>query len=189
MMKWIFLFVILLLSIPFSFAVDEDCQNISSDILIQLDEEPYIVDKNAFLGILPDAYKTHSVKCWSYVEKQDNLQQTNPQMQEYSETFFSLPKPIESREYFTAQNGVINAYFTQKNLVSYEQFTLGLRCVSEDNGDVIMGEKCITPLYQDMKGVVARSAWATENAEILFIMGLFILIAVIVAGMMWRKIF
>lgn len=183
--------IILLLSIFIllsSFIYGIDCDNLTTDIVISVDSEPYVNKVNDFLATLPVIYKTQIVKCWSYVSSVDGqVQQTNPQKEEYSETFFSLTKKEEPRDYFTAQNGIVNAYFTQKNLVSYTQFILGVRCVSETTGDVIMGEKCITPVYKELKGVTARTVWSVNNMDMLIIFFIFLLIALIFIGMYWRK--
>lgn len=160
--------MILLLMCNIVNAVDLNCSTLPSDIDIQMDSEPYLSSTMSFLAVLPDAYKTDSVRCWSYVRSMNgNYQQTNPQKQEYSKTFFSTAKKQESREYFTAQNGVVNAYFTNKNLVSYTEFVIGMRCVSTTSGDTIIVESCFTPYYDDMRRVSARSVWAVRNMDML----------------------
>jgi uncharacterized membrane protein (DUF485 family) len=123
------------------------------------------------------------------VSKDGQIQQTNPQKTEYSKTFFSRPKRQEDREYFIAQNGMVNVYFTQKNLVAYTTFVLGVKCVSETTGDLIIGEKCITPYYKELAGgVTARSVWAVENMDMLIVLTVVVIILLILLGMFWRNI-
>ena len=167
-------------------AVDINCSSLVSDVIIEIDEQPYFNDVNSFLAVLPNEYKTHSVKCWSYVTRDGQLQQVNPQKTSYSKTFFSLPHQVEDREYFTATNGVVNAYFTKKNLVSYTQFILGVKCVSEVNGDTIIGEKCVTPYYQDLRAVSARSVWGVQNMSMLVPIGVAGILLLMVIGVSWR---
>jgi hypothetical protein len=186
-MKKIFMIGWLFLLVMMGMAFADNCTNLSTQIEIQIDSEPYVNRQVDFLAVLPSGYATQSVKCWTYVKKDGNIQQTNPQPLSYSQTFFSRSKPTETREYFTAQNGMVNAYFTQKNLVAYTQFILGVRCVSDTTGDLLLGEKCITPYYKDLKVVPARSVWAVENMDMLVVLAFVVVILIIFAGAIWRK--
>jgi hypothetical protein len=185
-MKKIILLVLMLF--VFSGVVSAvNCSQLSQNISIDIDEQPYVNEKNDFLAVLPASYRTQSVKCWSYIVKDGQYQQTNPQKTEYSKTFFSTAKATETREYFTAQNGVVNAYFTQKNLVAYTEFVLGVKCVSENTGAMIIGEKCITPYYKELKQVPARGVWAVENMSMLVVITFFVILFIILLGYAFRK--
>jgi hypothetical protein len=180
--------MVCLVAVPFVFA-DSNCTSLPHNITIQIDAEPYISPVVNFMAYLPSAYKTQSVKCWSYVSSvEGNIQQVNPQKTEYSKTFFSFPKSQETREYFTAQNGVVSAYLTNKNLVSYTTFVLGVRCVSENTGDTIIGEKCITPMYNDLKAIPARGVWTVQNMDLIVILIVFGIFALIILFMFWDSI-
>lgn len=185
-MKKILLIILAMLIIPMVYG---ECDNLTTDITISIDSEPYLEKKINFLAVLPTEYKNHVIKCWSYVEREGNIQQLNPQKQEYSRTFFSLAKRVEDREYFSSERGVVNAYFTNKNIVAYTNFTLVLSCVSENTGDTIIGEKCITPVYNDLKQVPARGVWFVQNSETLVVLGVFILVCLIVLVMFKDAIF
>lgn len=176
----------LLLFVNIVYAVN--CSTLDTTISIEIDDKPYIAKQNDFLAVLPVEYRTQSVRCWSYVTADNNLQQTNPQPVDYSKTFFSFAKKTESREYFTAQNGIVNAYFTQKNLVAYTEFVLGVKCVSETTGDIIIGEKCITPYYKEMKSVGTRAVWAVENMDMMVVLLFVIIFLIIFMGYYWRRI-
>lgn len=187
MKKTILLFGLMVLFIA-NIVYGVNCSALVTDIQVDIDDEPYLDDKVDFLGVLPSAYRTQSVKCWSYIKRDDQYQQINPQVKEYSQTFFSRAKETEDREYFTAQNGMVSAYFTDKNLVAYTEFVLGIRCVSENTGDMVEGEKCITPYYKDLKQVPARGVWAVENMEMLVIITIAVIFLLILAGYFYRKI-
>ena len=165
----------------------ENCDNLTTDISLDIDNEPYINEINSFFGILPEAYRTTELKCWSYVYKDNNIQQVNPQKTEYSGVKLPLFKHREeTREYFTSENGVVNAYFTYKNLVAYTTFVLGVKCSLPDNTELI-GEKCITPVYKEVKEPVVRGIWFVENAEMLFILFLVLLIVVMILSVLYRR--
>jgi len=187
MKKLLIIGLLALLFVNIAYA-QTNCSSLDTTIEIDIDDRPYVADQTDFLAILPSSYRTHSMKCWSYVKADNNLQQTNPQPLGYSQTFFSRSKKTETREYFTAQNGIVNAYFTQKNLVAYTEFVLGVRCVSENTGELIIGEKCITPYYKEMKTVTARSVWAVENMHMLIFLAFIVIIIIIFVGYYYRKI-
>lgn len=179
----------LLVSSAYSF----NCSSLVTNITIEIDDEPYINEMTDFLAVLPQEYSSHIVRCLSYVKSMEgNLIQVNPEMTEYSESKFTVPfteKRVESREYFLSESGVINGYITYKDLVSYTQFVLEVDCVSLTNGDTIIGQKCITPYYKELKSTGTRAYWALENADMLIILVIFGFIAIVFLGMFYRKIF
>lgn len=187
MKKQIIIYILTSLLLIISVLGSENCSTLQTDIFIDIDDEPYIVEKNSFFAILPEAYRTTELSCISYVYRDGNIQQTNPQKTEYSDVKIPIfRKKEETREFFTSQNGVINAYYTYHNLVAETTFVLGVRCSLPNNNELI-GEKCITPKYQDLRMVPARGVWVTNNAEMVFILILVILVVVIFLGYLYRK--
>lgn len=176
----------MMLLIIVSFVSAVDCNNLTTDITIDIDPIPYASDVVSFFATLPSQYSTTEFNCWSYIKADDEIIQVNPQKTEVSKSKLLLfSKREESRESFTSQNGLVNAYFTYDNLVSYNEFVLGVRCVS--SGLSIIGEKCVTPTYKELKGVPTRGVWAVENMEILIVLIFVVFIVIIIAGAMWRK--
>ena len=165
-----------------------NCTNLTTDIEISIDPAPYSSDTISFFATLPSIYSTTEFSCWSYIKADDEVIQVNPQKTEISKSKLLLfSKREESREYFTSQNGVVNAYFTYDNLVSYTTFVLGVRCVS--GGVSLIGEKCVTPTYKELKNVPARGVWAVDNMDMLVVLVFVIIILIIIAGAIWRSIF
>ncbi len=177
--------LILILFIQYVSAAGQ-CDNLTTNITIQIDDTPYLNNEIEFLGILPNTHATHNVSCWSIVSKDGEIQQTNPQKTEFSKTFFSLPKKVEQRDQFSSENGIVNAYFTD-NLLSYEEFLLTLRCASNTNGDVLVGQTCVTPSYQDLRKVTARGAWAVNELEILLWVIVILILVILIILFIWRS--
>jgi hypothetical protein len=144
---------------------------------------------NSFFGVLSNQYRDEVFSCLSYIKiSDDEIVQVNPQKKDYSEAKVPIfAKKEEDREFFTSQNGVVSAYFEYRELVAYTEFILGLECVSLTTDTRLIGEKCITPQYKEFTGTLTRSVWMTENAEMLFILLLVIVMIVVFLGWTWRK--
>lgn len=160
-----------------AFASAVNCTNLTTTVVIDIDPQPYVSTVTSFFATVPNPYHTTEFKCWSYIKADGEVIQTNPQKTEVSKSKLLLfSKRTEDREYFTSQDGVVNAYFTYDNLVSYTEFVLGVRCVS---GDIsLVGEKCITPQYKELKGIPARGVWTVENMDMIIAM-VFVLLIII----------
>jgi hypothetical protein len=168
-----------------------NCSGLPDDITIEIDSQPYVSDMMSFFGLLPSSYHSQELQCWSYVRVEGDGEyiQVNPTKVAYSDAKFPLfSKREENREYFTSKNGVVSAYITYDNLVAYTEFILGVRCTDSD-GDDIIGEKCVTPYYKELKGVTTRGLWATENADMLIILIIVALIVIVLLGGIYRKVF
>lgn len=159
-----------------------NCSALKKDIQIMAMTEPYLEDKMEFLA---DINISNSTKCWSYVEKEGKILQTNPQKKQYTQTLFTSNE-VEDREFFTPVMGKINAYYTDENLMPNEEFTLGIKCALDD-GRIVSGEKVITPQYNDLREVTARSVWGVKEFPVLIFAGLFIGALLIFLIWAWRK--
>lgn len=182
-----YVFVYILMSILIScFVSAVNCTNLTTVISIDIDPQPYVSDVTSFFAVLPSEYHTTEFNCYSYIKADDKLIQVNPQKTEVSKSKLLLfSKREESREFFTSQNGVVNAYFTYDNLVSYTTFVLGVKCVADSVS--LTGETCITPQYKELKNVPARSVWVVENMEMLIVITFVVIIAIIILGTIFRK--
>lgn len=165
-----------------------NCSNLITNITIDIDPEPYIYEKISFFATLPQQYRSHDVKCLTYVKSMDDeIYQINPEIIEYSESqipFFRRKE--ETRDFFTAENGVINTYITYRDLVAYTQFVLEVDCVSENISTNIKGQKCITPYYEELKRVGTRGVWVVENMNMLFVLFIVLIIIIGFLGLIYR---
>ena len=177
--------MMLFVLISVSYAIN--CSSLTTNITIDIDSEPYIVEINSFFAYIPIQYNSQVFKCISYVKDNENdVIQSNPQKVELRQAKIPIfRKRLETREFFDAQNGVVNAYFTYDDMVAYTEFILGVRCTS--NQTDLTGEKCITPHYKELKEVGTRSVWAVENTEMLLILVLVIIVIIICLGVIYRK--
>jgi hypothetical protein len=168
-----------------------NCSTLNTSISIDIDSEPYVNPTTQFLAVLPEQYRSQSMKCLVYVKSVNNtIIQINPEKTEYSQVWIPLfSKPEETREFFSAQDGVVNAYITYRDLVAYTQFVLEVECISENTGDKVIGQKCITPLFKGLENVGTRAVWGVQNADMLVIISVVVIIVIIVLGTMYRKIF
>lgn len=185
--KKIFIYISMCIILLYT-VVAYNCMSLPSDIVIEIDQAPYIQEINSFFGVLPNDYKTTALPCWSYIkDSNDDIIQLNPKKTDIVEGRFSFSKKREeSRENFLSENGVVSAYFTYNNLVAYTEFVLGVMCVDNATEDEIVGEICITPQYEEMKRVGTRSVWIVNNAEMLTIMFLALLIIIMFLGAIYR---
>jgi hypothetical protein len=141
------------------------CTRLQTDITLYADTEPYLDDRN---DIIAEINISNATKCWTYVESENGLLQTSPTKTDYSDSLM-FAKRTEEREYFMPVQGTINAYYTKENLVPYKEFILGVSCAL-DNGTTVSGETYITPKYDDLRKVTARTVWgATEIPTLLFV--------------------
>lgn len=184
---FILLFILLVVNVNATI----NCSNLITDIEISIDDEPYINKKTSFFAILPSQYVTHSMKCLTYVKSfEDKIIQINPQTIKFSEVVVPIfRKQEESREFFSAEEGVVNVYITYRDLVAYTQFVLEIECISEDTGVSVIGQKCITPYYKELKNVGTRAVWSLQNADMLIILIIVIVIVIVFLGAFYRKIF
>lgn len=121
---------------------------------------------------------TSSYNCISYVKEQGAIIQSNPQQKIYSIGVVALPQ--ETRQYFSADNGLVQPYFTTENLQSNKTYIFGVQC-SNSNGS-ITAEKYVTPMYRDLDALASRSLWVSQNLGYIFggVIFIIILIALIV---------
>jgi len=159
-----------------------NCTYLSTDITLNVDDEPYLNDR---IDIMADINISNATKCWSYVKSENGVLQTSPRKTVYSDSLF-FAKKSESREYFTPVNGRINAYYTDENLIPSKQFILGVSC-SLDDGSVVSGEQYITPRYDDLRKVTARTVWGVTEIPVLLFVSVLVLIVIGLVIYAWKK--
>jgi hypothetical protein len=159
-----------------------NCTYLSTDITLYVDNEPYLNDR---IDILADINISNATKCWTYVKSENGLLQTSPRKTVYSDSLF-FAKKSESREYFTPVKGKINAYYTDENLIPSKQFILGISC-SLDDGSVVSGEQYITPRYDDLRVITARTVWGVTEVPVLLFVSVLVLIVIGLIIYAWKK--
>jgi hypothetical protein len=114
--------------------------------------------------------------CVSYVKQQNSIIQTNPQQETYSSGIFARKQ--ETREFFTADNGLVNPYFTTTNLKPNITYVFGVECSYE--GGNMKTEQYVTPLYKNLEGVAYTTLWLKDN--IGYMVGGIILVILLIVG-------
>jgi len=140
-------------------------------------------DRMPFSCVMPD---TQEYDCIVNVFENSTtyrLLQTNPQKTSFSEGFFA--RETEEREFFTSSGGLLNAYFTNDNLLSDTKFRVDTICT---NGSVIYtSQNRVEPFYEGISGVANRTIWLKENSTYI-ILGFFLLLGFIsILGLLWRS--
>lgn len=149
-----------------------NCQNLTN---FQGNEKEYCV------AYIPESYSNETFKCISYVKYGDEILQTNPEYKERAESLIAITNEEESRQYFEDQNGIVNFYFTKKNLLPKYNYTLGLKCSSPVR--VLTSERDVYMDYESMEFVFSRTYWFMENWH--YIVAGLILFILIVGTAFW----
>lgn len=160
--------LILLFSIPFAIGMEISCQE---KVNFKINEKQYCI------ATIPSQFISEDFKCYSYISFEGEILQVNPQYDEKGETVISISEEQETRQYFPETNGIVNFYFTGKNLLPEYDYTLGVKCSSPAR--VLTEEIPIKIDYENMEGVFSRGLWLKNNTQYL-ISGsiLFVLIGV-----------
>ena len=166
-----------------------DCDTlISCDYLV--DDMTCDFDVNPLINIVDNKIywkcstgDTQNYNCVSYVKQDGAIIQTSPQQTSYSSGI--IPREQENREFFTAQNGLVNPYFTTENLNSNVTYVFGVEC-SYNNGTLV-SEHYVTPMYRNMDSLAARSVWITQNAGYIIGGIIFLIIIIAVIALVVRR--
>lgn len=155
---------------------------------IKCDSEP-VLKKKMYCYATINLTNSSGFKCLSYVRQHDKVMQTSPLYVE-SESLLDVLKSdawgfkTDTREFFQDYNGIVNFYFTNKNVVAYTGYILGLICNS--GTERLQSEMHITPLYEGSATIVARSVWLKDEFIIYFVIGFMVMIVVGII-VFWRR--
>ena len=162
---------------PVNDGVWTSCQYFNNEFECYISEEPYITDKMEYTCTLP----TGNYDCINTVSYGfDDILQVNPQKKEKSDGIITLKSDIESREYFTANKGLLNAYFTSKNLVADNDFIITTIC-SDDN-QILTSQQIISPTIKDLHNTNTWLIWGKRNIPYLFILFLLLILGAMIIG-------
>lgn len=140
-----------------------------------------VKEKEYCIAYIPTNYSNESFKCISYIRWNQEILQTNPEYKERVDSLITIWNEEESREYFTDQNGIVNFYWTKKNLQPYYDYVLGLKCSSPQR--ILTSEKTLNIDYESMEFVFSRTGWLMGNWH--YIIAGFILFILIVGTALW----
>jgi len=161
------------------------CSYLKSDMTCDYDINPLINivgNKIDWKCTIPNSSINYN--CISYVKQGTDTIQTNPQQKTYSSGV--VPVQQETREFFTATNGLVNPYFTTENLKPDIQYIFGVECSYP--GGTLKSEHYVTPLYRSLEDVAYRGVWLKDN--IGFIVGgaiaFIVIVGLIIVLWSWR---
>lgn len=159
-----------------------DCDFYTNNFNCSIASEPFLRKKIEYSCTLP-------VGDWKCINKvsfgfYDTLQ-VNPQKTERSNPIISLRTDEESRESFETQNGLLNAYFTNKNLVAETPFIITTTC--SDGNNTLLHEQQITPTLKDLTDVPTIGIWVKDNAGYIIVIFLLLLVLIWLGGWLWSQ--
>jgi len=126
---------------------------------------PFFKGKMEYTCELP--YVDTEFKCLSVVSYGfDDVLQVNPQKTEKTTSLVGLNNNLESREYFTTSLGLLNAYYTNKNIIPDQSFTITTRC--SDGSQTLVNQFEVNPELQNLDSLPSYSIWFRENFAFIF---------------------
>jgi hypothetical protein len=172
---------------PYDHQTWQPCNYLSKDFTCYHSDDPYIKEKMDYSCTLP--YRTEEWECTNQVIELDanDILQVNPQKNEKAGSLISFNNEVETRTSFTTTNGLLNAYFTNKNMDADNNFMV--RTICRNNNETLTNEHLIIP---EIRGLSGRTgAWGVyikENMGAALITLLVIIILLFFAGFAWKKI-
>lgn len=149
------------------------CNVTTNNFTCNYDYQPLMHEKMNIVCEMPDQ---DDYRCVANIYQLNILLQTNPEYREASDSLFNFKGEGDTREFFTPENRLLNAFYTPKNMRTDKDFMIQILCTS--NNKTIKSEYCITPEYESMGWVNNRLIWIKDNI-IYVIIFLFIIIAII----------
>jgi hypothetical protein len=157
-----------------------NCSFLGVDFTCGYDANPLIeIAGNRIFWYCQLTNTSQDYNCISYVKQAGHTVQTNPQQKTFSTGLLSREQ--ESREFFTAENGLVNPYFTTDNLKHNMTYIFGVECTS-DNGRYTT-EHYVTPLYENLDEIAYRGVWLRDNLG--YVLGGLITLVVVVLIISW----
>lgn len=156
-----------------------NCSYLDTDFTCGYDENPLIEIAGNRIFWYCSIDSEEDYQCISYVKLGDYTVQTNPQQKTFS--IGLLSKEQETREFFTAENGLVNPYFTTDNLKHNQTYIFGVECSGEDGK--IINEHYVTPLYENLDEIAYRGVWLRNNLG--YVLGGLVVLVLAVVIISW----
>lgn len=139
------------------------CEYYTQDFNCSISNEPYLTKKIDYTCNVPN-----NMYCVNKVTYGlDDVLQVNPQrIERTAGGLVQFKDDLESRDYFTVNNGLLNAYYTNKNLAGDTPFILTTTC--SDGNNTIVNQQIITPSLRELKNTAPALIWIKDNASYLF---------------------
>ena len=151
------------------------CAYYTNDFSCTIAQNPYLKSKMEYNCVLPNSINDYD--CINTITYNfDDVLQVNPQMQERSDSFLGINNNVESRDSFVTNNGLLNAYFTNKNLVAETPFTITTTC--SDGNSTLVHQQTIIPTYKNIDEVPTYALWVKTNAGYLVVGFIMVLILI-----------
>ena len=164
---------------PFDDETWVSCQYFESDFNCTISSVPYMNNKMEYTCTLPN---NDEYSCINYITYGlDDVLQVNPQkIERVQGGLINIDGILESRESFTTTNGLLNAYFTKKNLVADNDFTITTIC-SNDN-ETLTHQQLISPTLKNLDKTPTQLIWIKDNMTYIIILILILIAIAILLG-------
>ena len=171
-----------ILDYPYNETTSQACSFLTQDFVCVIPALAELRSEMAFTCLLP----SDDFTCVVNVYEDGRLLQVNPQAKDYATGLFTLKgERIEDKEYFSPNNNVVNAYFTDDNLLTDKAFMVETSC--SDGSQVIKSQYMVEPFYNTLGGVNNRLVWAKDNAIYMMIAGLIVVLVALFIGYLVRS--
>lgn len=177
-----------ILSSPYNETYYTNCSTLNNDFEISYDSscDMGIMFDKCYWNI--DLNRTNSsFNCMSYVlTNESKLIQSNPVYTQKTNPLIQLSRTdYEDRQYFTAQNGIGQIYFTKENLIfDGRDYIFGVKCA--DNNEVLSSERIVQVGYENLNTPITRTFWVESQMSAIVITILAIIIISIAIFIIWR---
>lgn len=184
----IFIFLSIIIISPIVSSEVLCAENLTNDFNCSYDGIPIMQKKMNVICNLPNANYIiygdylfeNDFKCVINILQNSTLLASNPEYK--TSTFFS--KSEDTRLSFQTTSGIMNGYYTTKNLRTDTPFTLQILCSNYTT--TLKSEYCITPTYIKPDWILNVMIWAKDNAAFLII--IFLLFTVLMGiGIYYMK--
>jgi len=155
------------------------------------DAKPYLKDRINWVCKIPSNMSNETFSCLTYAKFGINTSinssvlQVNPEKKVYSSPVVGfLSKRQETSDYFESDRGLVNVYFTNKNLVPKTPFIFGCECSS--GNQKLVTEHQVVPVFEGTEPLVGRAEWVVTQANLLVGIGIIVVFILFGLYMVWR---
>lgn len=129
-----------------------------------------------------------SGNCMSYVmDSLSGVVQVNPQKDTKASSLISLESDTEERSSFEIENGLVNVYFTNENMV-FDGRSYGFKVKCSDGNDTYEYTKLYNVEYESVKAPITRWLWIKDNLVGLVLGFVLISFLVGIIGMIYYQL-
>ena len=150
---------------PYNETYVQSCTQYAQQINCTADPTPVLNDKINVVCTIPDN-KTYC--CIVNTYQGNNLLATSPEYKQTSQSILSLSSQQETRTCFTPSAGLLNAYYTQKELRPDNNYKIEVLCTNT-LGQAIKYQTPVNPVYHSVDWLPYRLKWfGTSPITIIF---------------------